>query len=206
VCKPDYLGSLSACYGATTALADQLLLDIFSTYERALGTSVMLQLLVWGPESSGIDDKLQLMMGSHATETSLSLVEPIFMLYTWTRYPVNRPLLVRVSDADVFEYFDRDCKLNSTKAAPIYDPAFFLPLFSAIMSQDPMLDCRRFIEVNALGLVLVSLSSNDQEVRKVAYHLMDEFWIRLEVMKVPICDNAMTMCQPFIFLCFLFGK
>jgi hypothetical protein len=69
------------------------------------------------------------------------------------------------------------------KKISVYDSSYFLPLFASLLSYGNLLDCRKFIEINALGFVVVATSSLVINVRRIAYYLLDEFYVLLEVCK-----------------------
>jgi hypothetical protein len=62
----------------------------------------------------------------------------------------------------------------------IYDPAFLMPLLSTLLMSGAA-DCRKLLECNAVGLMLASVSSNENDIRKVGYMLLDDYYIVLQV-------------------------
>ncbi|KAF7729952.1 nucleolar pre-ribosomal-associated protein 1 [Apophysomyces ossiformis] len=169
------LDPLLTSYGATVSTVDRMILDILMSCERQGRTSIFLKLLIWGP---GSDKTRQahtqsgtLLQASTISGETFGLVDPALMKYTYTHFPTDVTLgslsLKAVSN-----------DLNAV-GSPTYDPAFFLPLFANIISNG-IVDCRKFIECNGLGLVLVSLSSLDDLVRQLGFQMMDQFYVMLE--------------------------
>lgn len=172
---PSHIDSLLSSYGATTAPADRLILNFLVTVERHSRASIVTKAMLWGPGSSKMrNQNVQrgglISGGASAIAESLALLDPLMLLYSYSRFPITRSFLNVEQNVSEEE-----------SAAPTYDPAFLLPLFSSLMAYGNQLDCRKFIEINALGYVVVAMSSLEEEVRKVAYFLMDEFYILLEV-------------------------
>ncbi|CAG8441879.1 9449_t:CDS:10 [Acaulospora morrowiae] len=181
-CKSSFLSSLLSCYGASTSLADQLLLDIFILYEKSSGSSVGPYAMIWGPGSIRSMDRRGLMDQKIVVE-SLGLIDPMKMMISYTHFPIDKTLEVKALASEVLSSQcdqQRLYSFESERAPPVYDPSFFLPNFASLFSYGNLLDCRKLIEVNALGFILVSLSSTVEDVRRAGYYLMDEFYILLE--------------------------
>ncbi|RUS16670.1 hypothetical protein BC937DRAFT_90940 [Endogone sp. FLAS-F59071] len=169
----SHIDSLLSSYGATIALADRLILNFLVTVERHSRVSIVTKVMLWGPGSSKARNlnaqRASLISSSASTiAESLALLDPLMLVYSYARFPITRSFLNKEQDVN-----------DEESAAPTYDPAFLLPLFSSLMAYGNQLDCRKFIETNALGYVVVAMSSLEGEVRKVAYFLMDEFYILL---------------------------
>uniref|UniRef100_A0A7N6A9G1 URB1 ribosome biogenesis homolog n=1 Tax=Anabas testudineus TaxID=64144 RepID=A0A7N6A9G1_ANATE len=62
----------------------------------------------------------------------------------------------------------------------VYDPRFLLPLFSAILRPECVIDCLKFVSSHALGVTVMALSSYDPNVRAAAYHVLSCFYQHLE--------------------------
>ncbi|RUP46033.1 ribosome 60S biogenesis N-terminal-domain-containing protein [Jimgerdemannia flammicorona] len=171
---PSHIDALLSSYSATTSLSDQLILDVLITVERRSRNSIVAKAMVWGQGSNTIRGHNAqrggvISSGAGAIAESLALLDPLVMTYSYTRFPVTKALRGEEKEKREKEF-----------AAPTYDPAFLLPLFSSLMTYGNQLDCRKFIETNALGFVVTAMSSLDEDVRRVAYFLMDEFYILLE--------------------------
>ncbi|KAI9259929.1 ribosome 60S biogenesis N-terminal-domain-containing protein [Sporodiniella umbellata] len=160
------LDTLLTSYSATTSIDDKNLLAILMSAERHGRTSLLGKMTLWGPGSDKTRQvQLQaggvLQLGTVSNDT-LSLIDPAVMKYTMTHLP----------------QYGATASPND-KAHPIYDPSFFLPLFANLLSSGSM-DCRKFIDCNGLGLTTVCLSSTDLWERRVAYQMMDQYYVLLE--------------------------
>ncbi|CAG8755435.1 3222_t:CDS:2, partial [Dentiscutata erythropus] len=181
-CKPSYLNILLSHYGASTSLADQLLLDIFIFYEKSSNTSIISNAMMWGPESARQIDRRGL-MGQRILVESLDLIDPMIMMRSYTHFPIDKELEVSLNPIEIISYLKNDITKDPDKweqYLPVYDPSYFLPLFANLLSYGNLLDVRKFIEINALGFIVVSLSSTVETVRRAGYYLMDEFYGLLE--------------------------
>ncbi|KAI8980871.1 ribosome 60S biogenesis N-terminal-domain-containing protein [Pilobolus umbonatus] len=163
---------LLTSYSATTGTSDKLILEILMSSELHGHETILPKMLLWGPGSDKTRQALLqagafLQKNSLSVET-LSLINPSLMKYTYTHYPFEFNLRPTTIDPDTY---------NPTSI--VYDPSFFLPLFANLISAGA-LDCRRFVDSNCLGLVIVAMSSPDDEVRCLAYQMMDHFYVLLE--------------------------
>lgn len=158
------LDTLLTSYGATTSLTDKLLLDILMTCERHSRSSLLTKLTMWGPGTDKIRQAHMqagtLLRANAVSSDTLGLIDPTIMKYTFTHF----------SDAT---------KDDCPPFPVIYDPCFFLPLFANIISSG-IADCRKLIDCNGVGLILVGMSSTDDSIRQVCYQMMDQFYILLE--------------------------
>lgn len=164
------LDPLLTSYSATTSATDRLILDVLMSCESHGRETILPKMLMWGP---GSDRTRQahaqagtLLQTSAISIETLSLIDPALMKYTFTHFPT-------------------DCTLKHVTAtaakhtAPVYDPCFFMPLFANLISSGAV-DCRKFIECNGLGFVMMGMSSTDEYVRHVAYQMMDQFYVMVE--------------------------
>ena len=112
---------------------------------------------------------------------SMGLLDSMALMQSYTHFKIDDGLEVTVENSLIEEGIEESEERIKMRTAPVCDLSFMLTLFANLMSYGGMIDCRRFIEVNALGLVIVSLSSNHGNVRRAAYYLLDEFYVLLEV-------------------------
>ncbi|KAI8968983.1 ribosome 60S biogenesis N-terminal-domain-containing protein [Mycotypha africana] len=170
------LDPLLTSYNATTNSSDKLILEIMMSCETHGRETVLPKMLMWG---SGSDRNRQshaqagtlLQTNSISIET-FGLIDPALMKYTFTHFPDNHGLsVVAAHESDL-------CIIQHNKPV-VYDTAFFYPLFANLMSSGA-LDCRKFIECNGLGLVIVGISSTDAHIREIAFQMLDQFYIMLE--------------------------
>ncbi|KAF9159695.1 hypothetical protein DFQ26_006281 [Actinomortierella ambigua] len=172
-CKSGFLPTLMACYTASTSKADELLLAVLRIHETQTSGSISHRAPLWG---SGNDNaKLaSTLFGQALITESLALLDPLVMLNSAINLSLDRPLETRAKvevSASDFAEPGAECE-----RVPMYDPCFLLPLFATYMSYGNQLDCRRFMEVNGLGFIVATLSSNDEGMRRAAYFLLDEFY------------------------------
>ncbi|CAJ0823855.1 17916_t:CDS:2, partial [Entrophospora sp. SA101] len=186
-CKPDYLDLLFTYYGATTSLVDQLLLDIYILYEKITKLSIVSSAMYWGPGSNRQMSR-QKLMGQRVLVETLGLIDPKIMIYSYTHFPIDKDLSITFEKEELMTVIENELKevtgrkyvggtannsnrniikIQNPKLAPTYDPSFFLPLFANLISSyGNLLDFRKLLEINALGFIVVSLSSNNENIRK----------------------------------------
>lgn len=124
---------------------------------------------MWGP---GSDKARQahaqsgtLFTADTVTLETLGLVDPAIMKYTFTHFPLDAHLSERPVQ-----------KTTEEGVNPImYDYAFFIPLFANLVNAR-LINCRTFIECNALGLILVCLSASDDHIRMIGFQTLDKFY------------------------------
>jgi hypothetical protein len=111
---------------------------------------------------------------SSLVNAAIGLLDPIVMTNTCSNFPVDLSL-----ERD-FDPWKAILEPRPSPHSTVYDPAFVMPLLSNMLLSGAI-DCRKFLECNAVGMMLVSLSSNHNDVRKVAYMLLDDFYVVLQV-------------------------
>jgi hypothetical protein len=176
--NPSLLDPLLCSYAATTSETDQLILSVLHICEKHSKQSVAGKALLWGP---GSDKTRQyhveggLMFNNSASvNEAISLLDPSLMANTCNNFPVDLPL---ERGFDIWKSIRQPTPSSNAK---VYDPAFIMPLLATMLTSGAV-DCRKFLEGNAVGMMLVSLSSNINDVRKVGYMLLDDFYILLQV-------------------------
>ncbi|KAG1111027.1 hypothetical protein G6F42_015152 [Rhizopus arrhizus] len=165
------LDPLLTSYSATTSATDRLILEILMSCESQGRDTILPKMLMWGP---GSDRTRQahaqagtLLQTSAISIETLSLIDPALMKYTFTHFPTDCTLKHIPTTAD------KDTQTH------VYDPCFFMPLFANLISSGAV-DCRKFIECNGLGFVIMGMSSTDEYVRHIAYQMMDQFYVMVE--------------------------
>ncbi|KAI8647125.1 ribosome 60S biogenesis N-terminal-domain-containing protein [Parasitella parasitica] len=167
------LDLLLTSYSATTSSTDKLILEIMRSCESHGRETILPKMLMWGP---GSDRTRQahaqagtLLQTSAISIETLSLIDPALMKYTFTHFPSGCSLKQgSINDTE-----------NNDVSAPVYDPSFFMPLFANLISSGAV-DCRKFIECNGLGLVIMGMSSTDEYMRHIAYQMMDQFYVMVD--------------------------
>ncbi|KAF9187447.1 hypothetical protein BGZ51_001294 [Haplosporangium sp. Z 767] len=171
-CKAGFLPMLLSCYSASTCIADQLLLQVLRITESQTAGSISNRAPIWGSgaESTKTTNAL---FGQAMINESLDLIDPNVMMVSVLQFPIDRELELSTPILTLQDYSEETLRSRQT---PIYDPCFMLPLFGTYMAFGNQLDCRRLIEANGLGMIIVALSSNDENMRLAAYSLLDDFY------------------------------
>ncbi|XP_059506193.1 nucleolar pre-ribosomal-associated protein 1 isoform X2 [Stegostoma tigrinum] len=178
VCNSNHFGILLGAYGATLSNADQKLLMILQSYEKNNISLAEYRLLLWGPAAvehhktcKSLGPSLWQQPGM---EEILSLLDKEKMFQTIVNFPQRRYLLPQ----DGKQLVSKESSIKESHN--LYDPCFLLPLFSALITSESVVDCYKFVDVNALGLTVAALSSYDQNVRAAAYHILGNYYMHLE--------------------------
>uniref|UniRef100_A0A8C4PJU8 URB1 ribosome biogenesis homolog n=1 Tax=Equus asinus asinus TaxID=83772 RepID=A0A8C4PJU8_EQUAS len=102
----------------------------------------------------------------------LRLLDQDRMMKTILHFPQNRRLLP--PKEPVFK--DR----STVELDGLYDPCFLLHLFSELTRPEFVVDCRKFLDSNALGLTVAALSSYDPQMRAAAYSVLAAYYSHVE--------------------------
>ena len=177
-----FLDQLLTSYGATTSEPDRLILEILRSCEARGRSTILPKMLMWGP---GSDRNRQahaqagtLLHADTISMETLGSIDPDLMQRTFMQFPVD----ITLRDGKETQSSMKDADIGDNDET-IYDPSFFLPLFANLISSGAI-ECRKFIDCNALGLVTVSLSSVDEQVRMLGYQMMDQFYDMLQVRRI----------------------
>ncbi|XP_067849273.1 nucleolar pre-ribosomal-associated protein 1 isoform X2 [Heptranchias perlo] len=176
VCNSSHFTVLLGAYGATLSNTDQKLLMILQSYEKNNISLAEFSLLLWGPAAVE-HHKTRKSLGKSlwqqpSMEEILSLLDREKMFQTIINFPQHR----RILPEEGKEFKDYNIKAPHN----LYDPCFLLPLFSGLMTPETVVDCYKFVDVNALGLTVAALSSYDPKVRAAAYHILGNYYMHLE--------------------------
>ncbi|XP_032401575.1 nucleolar pre-ribosomal-associated protein 1 isoform X2 [Xiphophorus hellerii] len=178
VCNINHFIVLLAAYGATLSTSDQKLLMLLRQYERCQVSLLKFQSLLWGPAAVE-HHKTRKMLGASlwkqpSSDEVLALLKADKMLQTVLKFPQER----RIIPQDGTELLhSKDAVEN---LGDLYDPCFLLPLFSAILQPECVIDCFKFVSCHALGVTVMALSSFDPNMRAAAYHVLACFYQHLE--------------------------
>lgn len=178
VCHINHFAVLLGAYGATMSVTDQKILLLLRMYENNKISLTDFRLLLWGPAAVE-HHKTRKSLGKSlwqqpSTDEVLSLLDRERMSKTIAHYPRHRHLLPQEGARMLFtDETVKDCH-------NLYDPCFLLPLFSELVRPEYLLDCRKFVEVNALGLTVAALSSYDSSIRAAAYYVLGSFHSHLD--------------------------
>uniref|UniRef100_A0A1A7XHS4 URB1 ribosome biogenesis 1 homolog n=3 Tax=Iconisemion striatum TaxID=60296 RepID=A0A1A7XHS4_9TELE len=178
VCSINHFVVLLAAYGATLSTSDQKLLLLLQEYERNQVSLLKFQSFLWGPAAVE-HHKTQKSLGASlwkqpSSDDVLALLKTDMMQQTILKFPQRH----RIFPQDDTELLYRNDAVDDLGC--LYDPCFLLPLFSAILRPECVIDCLKFVSSQALGVTVVSLSSYDSKLRAAAYHVLHCFYQHLE--------------------------
>uniref|UniRef100_A0A668T7V7 URB1 ribosome biogenesis homolog n=1 Tax=Oreochromis aureus TaxID=47969 RepID=A0A668T7V7_OREAU len=134
--------------------------------------------LLWGPTAVEHHKTSKSLGASLWKQTSsddlLALLKPDKMLQTIAHFPQQRKIIPQESTEPLYNNY------KVKDLGNLYDPCFLLPLFSAILRPECVIDCLKFESSHALGVTVMALSSYDPKVRAAAYHVLSCFYQHLE--------------------------
>uniref|UniRef100_A0A3Q2ZZQ8 URB1 ribosome biogenesis homolog n=1 Tax=Kryptolebias marmoratus TaxID=37003 RepID=A0A3Q2ZZQ8_KRYMA len=171
VCNSNHFVVLLAAYGATLSTSDQKLLLLLQEYEKNHISLLQFQSFLWGPAAVE-HHKTRKSLGASlwkqpSSDDVLALLKTDAMIQTILKFPQQRRILPQVH-------------ILMKDLGSLYDPCFLLPLFSAILRPECVIDCLKFASCHALGVTVMALSSYDPKVRAAAYHVLSCFYQHLE--------------------------
>ncbi|XP_039986899.1 nucleolar pre-ribosomal-associated protein 1 [Xiphias gladius] len=178
VCNINHFVILLGAYGATLNTSDQNLLLLLREYESNHVSLLKFQSFLWGPAAVE-HHKTRKSLGASlwkqaSSDDLLALLKTDRMLKTIAHFPQQR----RIIPQEGHELLYNNDALKDL--GDLYDPCFLLPLFSAILQPECVIDCLKFVSSHALGLTVTALSSYDAKVRAAAYHVLSCFYQHLE--------------------------
>ncbi|KAM4627721.1 nucleolar pre-ribosomal-associated protein 1 [Polymixia lowei] len=178
VCNINHLVVLLGAYGATLSTSDQKLLLILQEYERNDVSLLKFQSLLWGPAAIE-HHKTRKSLGASlwqqaSSEDLLALLSADKMLHTIAHFPQHRRIIPE--EGKELIYKDADAK----DLGNVYDPCFLLPLFSAMLRPECVVDCLKFVSSHAFGVTVMALGSYDPKVRAAGYHVLSSFYHHLD--------------------------
>uniref|UniRef100_A0A8D3C091 Nucleolar pre-ribosomal-associated protein 1 n=1 Tax=Scophthalmus maximus TaxID=52904 RepID=A0A8D3C091_SCOMX len=178
VCNTSHFVVLLGAYGATLNVSDQKLLLLLQEYERNHVSLLKFQSFLWGPAAVE-HHKTRTSLGASlwkqaSSDDLLALLNTERMLQTIANFPQQRRIIPQEGKEMLYS------NKTVTDLGNLYDPCFFLPLFSAILQPECVIDCPKFVSSHALGLTVMALSSYDPKVRAAAYHVLSCFYQHLE--------------------------
>ncbi|XP_068126588.1 nucleolar pre-ribosomal-associated protein 1 [Hyperolius riggenbachi] len=178
VCDKNHFAVLLGAYSGTLSVTDQKILFLLQAYEQNNLSLTDFRLLLWGPAAVE-HHKTRKSLGKSlwqqpSMEEILSLLDREKMMETILNFPLHRKLVPEAGKNILYE--DRAI----ADLGRLYDPCFLLPLFSELLRPELVVDCVKFVEVNALGLTLAALSSYDYSMRAAANHVLGSFVTHME--------------------------
>ncbi|KAM9318532.1 nucleolar pre-ribosomal-associated protein 1 [Pholidichthys leucotaenia] len=178
VCNINHFVILLGAYGATLCTSDQKLLLLLQEYERNQVSLLKFQSFLWGPAAVE-HHKTRKSLGASLwkqtnTDDILGLLKPDRMLQTIAHFPMLRKIVLQDGNESLFNS-------NAVKdLGNLYDPGFLLPLFSAILRPECVIDCLKFVSSHAFGVTVMALSSCDPDMRAAAYYVLSCYYQHLE--------------------------
>uniref|UniRef100_A0A673CAG6 URB1 ribosome biogenesis homolog n=1 Tax=Sphaeramia orbicularis TaxID=375764 RepID=A0A673CAG6_9TELE len=178
VCNTSHFVVLLGAYGATLSVLDQKLLLLLQEYERNNVSLLTFQSFMWG--SAAVEHhKTRKTLGAslwkqESSDELLALLMTDRMLQTIAHFPQQRKLILQGDKEPLYS------SNETTSLGNVYDPCFLLPLFSAILRPECVIDCLKFVSSHALGVTVMALSSYDSKLRAAAYHVLSCFYQHLE--------------------------
>ncbi|XP_056139099.1 nucleolar pre-ribosomal-associated protein 1 [Lampris incognitus] len=178
ICNINHFVVLLGAYGATLSISDQKLLLLLQEYEKNSTSLLKFQSLLWGPAAVE-HHKTRKSLGASlwqqtSSEDLLALLNSDRMLHTIAHYPQQRQISPEESKELVYK------EAGVKDLCNLYDPCFLLPLFSAMLQPECVVDCLKFVSSHAFGVSVMALSSNDPKVRAAGYYVLSSFYHHLE--------------------------
>ena len=62
----------------------------------------------------------------------------------------------------------------------IYDPLFYLPVFTNLLADNNIVACHKVVHSGALALAIIACSSICEQIRMAAYTVISRFYFHLE--------------------------
>uniref|UniRef100_A0A8C9KLM5 URB1 ribosome biosis homolog n=1 Tax=Panthera tigris altaica TaxID=74533 RepID=A0A8C9KLM5_PANTA len=179
VCESSHFSVLLGAYGATLSVLDQKILLLLRAYEQNDLSLVNFRVLLWGPVAVEHHKTCRSLGKSLWQQPSvgdiLRLLDRDRMMKTILHFPQNRRLLPP-EDGQELIFKDR----STVDLDGLYDPCFLLHLFSELTRPEFVVDCRKFLDSNSLGLTVAALSSYDPQMRAAAYYVLAAYYSQLE--------------------------
>lgn len=180
VCESSHFAVLLGAYSATLSVLDQKLLLLLRAYEQSNLSLVDFRVLLWGPAAVEHHRTCRSLGKSLWQQPSpgdiLRLLDRDRVMQTILHFPQRRKLLPP-EDKQEPVFKDRNVAVD---LGGLYDPCFLLHLFSELTRPEFVVDCRKFLDSNALGLTIVALSSYDPQMRAAAYSVLAAYYSHLE--------------------------
>ncbi|XP_066598571.1 nucleolar pre-ribosomal-associated protein 1 isoform X2 [Prorops nasuta] len=160
---PVYLSA----YNATLSETDQFILYILQYYEAHSIKINQYRPYLWGSAAAvhySIKGEIDTALWRQpSTSQVLSLFEIEKVEKTIKNYPVDRKLRNELNNP-----------------SDIYDPAFYLPLFCYLLSENNVVACHRVTQSGALALTFAACASSCSELRMAAYTIISRFYFHIE--------------------------
>ncbi|XP_034371344.1 nucleolar pre-ribosomal-associated protein 1 [Arvicanthis niloticus] len=181
VCESSHFAVLLGTYRATLSILDQKILLLLRAYEQNNLSLISFRVLLWGPAAVEHHKTCRSLGKSLWQQPSvgdiLRLLDPDRMMQTILHFPQYRRLLPTKDTGEALVFQDKTARVNLDG---LYDPCFLLHLFGELTRPEFVVDCRKFLDSNALGLTVAALSSYDPQMRAAAYYVLAAYYSHLE--------------------------
>lgn len=181
VCQSSHFAVLLGTYSATLSVLDQKILLLLRAYEQNNLSLISFRVLLWGPAAVEHHKTCRSLGKSLWQQPSvgdiLRLLDPDRMMQTILHFPQYRKLLPTEDTGEPLVFKDKTARVDLDS---LYDPCFLLHLFGELTRPEFVVDCRKFLDSNALGLTVAALSSYDPQMRAAAYYVLAAYYSHLE--------------------------
>ncbi|XP_051006192.1 nucleolar pre-ribosomal-associated protein 1 [Acomys russatus] len=181
VCESSHFAVLLGAYSATLSVLDQKILLLLRAYEQNNLSLISFRVLLWGPAAVEHHKTCRSLGKSLWQQPSvgdiLRLLDPDRMMQTILHFPQYRRLLPAEDTEEPLVFKDKAVRVDLNS---LYDPCFLLHLFGELTRPEFVVDCRKFLDSNALGLTVAALSSYDPQMRAAAYYVLAAYYSHLE--------------------------
>ncbi|XP_011500624.1 PREDICTED: nucleolar pre-ribosomal-associated protein 1 [Ceratosolen solmsi marchali] len=164
---PLYLAS----YNATLDTSDQFLLKILQHYENNGIKLDHYRPYLWSNAAAfqySVKGEMDTALWRQPTTSQvLDILVPELVTSTIKNFPIKR---------------DLKCNITNTICIgdQVYDPAFYLPVFTQLLADNNVIACHKVIHSGALALTIIACSSLCEDVRLAAFTVLSRFYFHLE--------------------------
>ncbi len=185
---------LLSCYGATISSSDQMLLAILELCERNTDVDFSCYSpLLWGKRAAQHYSSLKLLGPSlwarPTVDEVLDIIDSDQMLKSAIHIPLELPLLPDPKKLRSGVVMDAESAMTQ------YDPRFVLPLMISLMDPSQVINCKKVVDKNVLGLAISTLSCRNRDLRGLGYMMLTRF-------RKLVKTSEKFSCRPQV-VCFL---
>nr|XP_054753283.1 nucleolar pre-ribosomal-associated protein 1-like [Lytechinus pictus] len=175
-CNTVHFTILLGAYTARRTVCDRGLLSLMHIYEKNNAHMWEYRPYIWGKEAvtqhAARKALGRTLWKQPSVEDVLKLLDAKVLYDSMLKFPLDQTLHPNVTGESSVGDIDIQSEM--------YDPSFLLPLFSHLLQPENLVPCQTFVESNALGFVIASLSSRHDDVRQAGYHILSCFVQHLE--------------------------
>ncbi|CAG2106743.1 unnamed protein product, partial [Medioppia subpectinata] len=172
----DTIALILSSYNLSLNKCDQKLLKLLCHMETNGHNLHKYQPFLWGMNGaihySIKSMQKEALLKEPKMEQILSSINENQLKYTLNNFPIDLPLNpIEVIDASDSHY--------------LTDPRFLLPLLYNLLSNQSVVKCHKFVSFGCMSYAIAGLSSRDQDMRSLAYSVLNRFHSHLEVASFP---------------------